>query len=58
MRLILRTRRLVVDLEVARPEPEGERPAPPALTATSGGDFERAQQYGDPATQVGFGFRA
>lgn len=59
MRLILTLRGVpVIDLELrlpTNPEPEPERPT---LEATDGGQAERADTYGDPATIAGFGLRA
>jgi hypothetical protein len=57
MRLVLTVRGTdVLELELRWPgTPESE---PPGLEASSGGDFERAEPYGDPATQHCFGFQA
>lgn len=59
MRLILTIRGTdVVDLELRWPSKAAAPVAPPRLEATSGGEFDRAEPYGDPATQHGFGFSA
>ena len=60
MRLILNLRGTnVIDLEMHWPrradQTDDDRPT---IEATSGGSYERADQYGDPATQMGFGFMA
>lgn len=60
MRLILNIRGTnVIDLELNWPGKQDQADDDrPTLEATSGVHMERAEQYGDPATQVGFGFRA
>ena len=57
MRLVLTIRGTdVLDLELRWPnKATGEEPAP-KLEASGGHDFDRAEPYGDPATQHGFGF--
>ncbi len=59
MRLILTMRgTAVVDLELRWPHKQVESDDGPTLQATGGGLIERAESYGDPATQHGFGFSA
>jgi hypothetical protein len=59
VRLILNIRGTnVIDLELHWPTPDEPADDGPTLHATGGGGFERAEPYGDPATQSGFGFTA
>ncbi len=48
----------VIDLELHWPHKAAEGDPGPSLQATGGGLVERAEPYGDPATQHGFGFHA
>lgn len=57
MRLVLTVRGVdVVDLELRWPSRKTEPDDTPTLEASGGGQFDRADTYGDPATQHGFGF--
>lgn len=56
MRLVLTIRGTdVIDLEIRWPSKQQDQP--PRLEASGGGQAERAEPYGDPATISGFGFR-
>lgn len=50
----------VVDVEVHlwKMRDEAVNSGAPTLEASGGGSAERAEHYGDPATQHGFGFKA
>jgi hypothetical protein len=58
MRFVLTVRGVnMIDLEILLPIHTETTGTPPAIEASGGGQMERAEHYGDPATISGFGFR-
>ncbi len=56
MRLVLTLRDVEVFYLELRWPGTTEQADAPTLEASGGGSFDRADNYGDPATQHGFGF--